>query len=314
MATILLLGAGGQVGWELLPRLRALGEVVATVRSPTSVPELKACRTLDITDAAEVRAVVREVRPDAIVNAAAWTAVDKAESEPAAADEANATAPRVLAEEAQRLGSVLVHYSTDYVFDGSGERPWNEDDPTGPLNVYGRTKLAGEEAIRASGVPHLILRTSWVYGAHGNNFVKTMLRLGKQREELRVVCDQIGAPTSARVIANVTARLLATADGDLSKRIRNFGGTYHLACTGETSWHGFAEEIFRLATEHKTPLVVQRVTPIPARDYPVPAARPLNSRLDCRRIAERFGVTMPTWQAALGEAFPDILTAMSSDG
>ena len=269
---ILLTGPTGQVGWELAPRLAALGEVVALDRS-----------ALDLADAGVLRARVRDVRPDVIVNAAAYTAVDRAESEPELALAINGVAPGVLAEEAKRLGALLVHYSTDYVFDGTKEGAYVEDDATNPLSVYGRTKLDGERAIRASGCRHLILRTSWVYASRGHNFLLTMLRLGAERSELRVVDDQRGAPTWARDIAGATVRLLTNPPE----------GLLHLTAAGETTWHGFACEIMRLAG---LTAVVQR---IPAAEYPAVARRPANSVLDNARLRAVAGIVMPPWEESL---------------
>jgi len=271
---ILLTGAGGQVGWELKSTLAALGEVKAFDRAQ-----------LDLADTPRLIAAVRAMQPDAIVNAAAYTAVDKAETEREAAFAVNATAPRVLAQEARRAGALLVHYSTDYVFDGGKATPYVEDDPTGPVSVYGESKLAGEQAIAASGCRHLVLRTSWVYGPRGRNFLLTMLRLAKERPELRVVDDQVGAPTSSLEIARATATLLAK--GAL--------GLYHLTATGETSWCGFARAILK-RVGMATPVVAIRT-----EDYPTPARRPRNSRLDCGRLRADHGVALAPWDEALAE-------------
>lgn len=293
MPRILLTGANGQVGWELQRSLASLGEVVAVHR-----------QGLDLSDADQIRKIVQDVRPGVIVNAAAYTAVDKAEEEEALAMAVNGTAPGVFAEQARAIGAALIHYSTDYVFDGSGDTPWTEQDPAGPLNVYGKSKLAGEQAVAAAGAPHLILRTSWVYGLHGNNFVKTMLRLGAERKDLSIVDDQIGAPTSARVIADVTAQIIAQAKGDAVGYLTGQGGLYHLTCRGATSWYGFAEEIFRLARARGLPLALETVNAIPSSAYPVPATRPLNSRLNCEKLREYFALQPPTWQYALQQSLP----------
>lgn len=281
MTRILLTGIGGQVGWELARSLQPLGEVVALDRAG-----------FDLADPDRMRAVLRDLKPAWIVNPAAHTAVDKAESEVALATAINATAPGILAEEAKRLDALLVHYSTDYVFDGGKPTPYVETDPTCPINIYGQTKLAGEEAIRASGCRHLILRTSWVYGMRGANFLRTMLRLAQERDELRVVADQIGAPTWSRMIAETTALMLA--------RHRNQAGIYHFVAGGETSWHGFAEAIVArghaLGLIAKTP-VVHRTT---SAEFPTPARRPANSRLDCGRLREDFGLSQPDWRTQLG--------------
>lgn len=271
---ILLTGAGGQVGWELKSTLAALGEVRAFDRA-----------RLDLADTPRLIAAVRAMQPDAIVNAAAYTAVDKAETEREAAFAVNATAPRVLAEEARRAGVLLVHYSTDYVFDGGKATPYVEDDSTGPLGVYGESKLAGEQAIAASGCRHLILRTSWVYGPRGRNFLLTMLRLAKERPELRVVDDQLGAPTSSLAIARATATLLD----------RRAQGLYHMTAAGETSWCGFARAILKRAGI-ATPVIAIRT-----EDYPTPARRPRNSRLDCGRLRADFSLVLPPWEKGLSE-------------
>jgi len=240
---------------------------------------------LDLADAPPLAAAVRALQPDVIVNAAAYTAVDKAESERDLAFAVNATAPRVLAEEAKRIGAMLVHYSTDYVFDGDKSSPYVEDDPARPINVYGESKLAGESAIQAAGCRHLILRTSWVYGPRGKNFFLTMKRLGKERSELRVVDDQVGAPTSSIAIADATAQLLS----------KGTEGLYHMSAAGETSWCGFAREIFRRAG------LATPVVGIPTKDYPTPARRPRNSRLDCSRLKGVSGVALAPWAEQLGE-------------
>jgi dTDP-4-dehydrorhamnose reductase len=283
---ILLTGCAGQLGRELKRSLACLGDVIACDR-----------QEFDLADPDALRDAVREAAPTVIVNAAAHTAVDKAESEPELAMAINAIAPGVLAEEAKRLGALLIHYSTDYVFDGTKPAPYTEDDSPAPLSVYGRSKREGELAIAATGARHLILRTSWVYGLHGANFMKTMLRLGKERDELRVVGDQIGAPTWSRHLADVTALVLARKD------IPN--GLYHLAAAGETSWHGYAEAIFyeaqRVGLMDKSP-VVHRIT---SADYPLPAARPANSRLDCSRFRRDFDLTLPDWRTGLIDCLAD---------
>ena len=287
---ILLLGCGGQVGWELQRSLAPLGAVTACdFDSPGA---LKA----DFAQPESLRALVAQVQPALIVNAAAHTAVDKAESEPDLARAINATAPGVLAQEAARSGALLVHYSTDYVFDGSGHQPRAEDAATGPLSVYGRTKLEGEEAIRASNCRHLIFRTSWVYAARGGNFAKTMLRLAAERESLNVIADQIGAPTGAELLADVTAHA--------ARHVRTepaLAGTYHCAAGGETSWHGYAR--FVIETAHAAGVALkcpaEAVKPIPTSAYPTPAARPLNSRLSTAKLQQAFGFTLPPWQAGV---------------
>ncbi len=287
---ILLLGCGGQVGWELQRSLAPLGAVTACDFDTPG--DLKA----DFSQPESLRALVSRVQPALIVNAAAHTAVDKAESEPDLARAINATAPGVLAEEAARRGALLVHYSTDYVFDGSGSQPRAEDAPTGPLSVYGRTKLAGEELIRASGCHHLIFRTSWVYAARGGNFAKTMLRLAAERELLNVIDDQIGAPTGAELLADVTAH---TALRTLAQP--TLAGTYHCAAGGQTSWHGYAQFVIEHARAAGMALKVapDAIKPIPTSAYPTPAARPLNSRLATHKLQQAFGLSLPEWQTGV---------------
>jgi len=292
---ILLLGPNGQVGWELRRALAPLGRVIALGREHDGL-----CG--DLTHPGELAGSVRMLRPDIIVNAAAHTAVDKAESEPALAELLNARAPATLAQLAAELGATLVHYSTDYVFDGSGEQPRDETAPTGPLSVYGRSKLAGEQAIQASGCRHLIFRTSWVYAARGGNFAKTMLRLAGEREQLRVIADQIGAPTGAELIADVTAHALRA----LAQR-PELAGLYHLAAEGQTSWHGYAEHVIAWARRHGQDLKVQTVEAIPTSAYPTPAQRPLNSRLDTTRLREAFGLHLPPWQSGVERMLTEFL-------
>ena len=284
---VLLLGKNGQVGWELQRSLAPLGELVALDRQ--GAPGLVG----DVSDLEGLAATVRALRPQLIVNAAAHTAVDKAESEPDLARRLNAEAPAVLAREAAACGALLVHYSTDYVFDGSGERPWREDDATGPLGVYGRTKLEGEQAIAASGCRHLILRTSWVYAARGGNFAKTMLRLARERERLTVIDDQWGAPTGAELIADVTAQAVAQL-----RQAPGKAGLYHLAAAGATTWFEYAKYVLAQA-QRAQPAIEMKVTevaPIATRDYPTPARRPHNSRLDCTRLQAAFDLRLPPWQ------------------
>ncbi|WP_342117181.1 dTDP-4-dehydrorhamnose reductase [Pseudoduganella sp. OTU4001] len=278
---ILLTGASGQVGYELERSLQGLGEVVAVDRSRMALDNLD-----------QVRSVIREVKPQLIVNPAAYTAVDKAESEPQLAHRINAEAPGVMAEEAKRLGAALVHYSTDYVFPGNQPGARREGDATGPANVYGASKLAGEQAIAASGVPHLIFRTSWVYGMRGKNFLLTMLRLAQERDELRVVADQHGAPTWSRTIADTTALVLAQARGPGEGWWQDHGGIYHLASQGETTWHGFTQAILAQAG------IDCRVLPITSAEYPVPAKRPEFSVLDSGKLMSQF-CNLPSWQEAL---------------
>lgn len=276
---ILLTGKNGQVGWELERTLATLGEVVAVDR-----------RGMDLADPDSIRNAVRAARPDLIVNAAAYTAVDKAESEPGLAMAINGTAPGVMAEEAKRLGAAMVHYSTDYVFDGTKTTPYTEEDAPNPINVYGKTKLAGEQAVQAAGIPHLIFRTSWVYGRRGKNFLLTILRLAQERDELKIVDDQVGAPTWSRLIAEATAQILAQRRANLSE----VGGLYHLTSAGRTSWHGFARAILDRAARPRPRLVA-----IPGADYPLPAPRPCNSGLSNQKMQRDFGLALPAWDAAL---------------
>lgn len=296
MTTILLTGSTGQVGWELARTLMPLGQVVIPQRSQF---DLAKPESLDM--------LVDQIRPDVIVNPAAYTAVDKAEEESEVALTINATAPAALARAAQRHGALLVHYSTDYVFDGKKSVAYTEDDATNPAGAYGRSKLAGEEAVRASGADHLIFRTSWVYAARGKNFLKTILRLAAEREELRIVVDQIGAPTWARLIAETTALALQQ---DLTRRKNGSfsSDTCNLTAAGETSWHGFASAIVAGAQASGAQLKCRSITPITTADYPLPAARPANSRLSGARLKERYELEMPGWDACmqlcLAELFP----------
>lgn len=285
---ILLTGANGQVGWELRRTLSCLGEVVALDS-----------RAMNLADADAVRRKVREIAPHIIVNPAAYTAVDKAESEPELAHAVNAVAPGILAEEADKLGALLAHYSTDYVFDGSGDTPGDEDDACAPLNVYGATKLAGERAIQATGCRHMIFRTSWVYGARGCNFLLTMRRLMRERPELKIVADQVGAPTWCRDLAEATAQVLSQVISPASSFDRGVPwGIYHMTNAGETSWHGFATAIQDLDEFDET-CAPAHLLPIPSSDYPTPAKRPLNSRLNNSKLAQTFGLRLQDWRAAL---------------
>ncbi|MDI1236086.1 MAG: dTDP-4-dehydrorhamnose reductase [Polaromonas sp.] len=295
---ILLLGKNGQVGWELQRSLAPLGEVIALDRRSADL-----CG--DLADLAGISATVRQVRPDVIVNAAAYTAVDKAESDAATAHVVNAEAPGVLAEAASAVGAWLVHYSTDYVFDGSGSKPWEENDPTGPLNVYGRTKLEGEQHIVARCAKHLILRTSWVYAARGGNFAKTMLRMGKERDRLTVIDDQFGSPTSSELLADVTAHMVRSV---LTGAAGRFAGIYHLAAAGETSWHGYARFVLDCAS--KTGLALKAsastVDPIPTTAFPTPAIRPRNSRLNTAKLQDNFSLYLPAWQQGIARMLTEI--------
>jgi len=286
MLRILLTGKTGQVGFELQRTLAPLGAVIALD-----------AEHLDLASPDAIRKKVREIKPQIIVNAAAYTAVDRAESEPDLAMKLNGIAPGVLAEEAKRLGALMVHYSTDYVFDGTKDSPYIETDTPNPLSVYGRSKLAGDQAIQATGVPHYIFRTSWVYAARGQNFVRTMLRLGRERSELRIVDDQIGAPTWARFIAEATAQVLRQL-GDGHKAIGDRAGIYNLTATGAVSWYGFASAIFAEA-KVQLGMTPPKLIPITTAEYPLPARRPANSRLDNSRFSVTFGLTPPPWDKML---------------
>lgn len=286
---ILLLGANGQVGHELRRSLAPLGEIIATTRNGTL--DGMDVEIADFDEPASLPALVERISPEVVVNAAAYTAVDRAENEPEAAFRANAEAPRRLAEACAARDALLVHYSTDYVFDGAGTRAYREDHPTGPLGVYGESKLAGERAIAASGCRYLVFRTAWVYGNHGANFMRTMLRLGAERDELRVVADQVGSPTPAALIADVTAQIIAGPAPT--------AGIFHLAAEGQTSWHGFAEAIFERAHRRGLLARLPRVLPITTADYPTPARRPAFSGLDSTALQQTFGVVLPDWRQGL---------------
>ena len=283
---VLITGANGQVGWELQRSLAPLGEVLALGHAQ-----------LDLANADAIRQALRHAAPDLIVNAAAYTAVDRAEQEPELAQAVNGDAPGIMAEEAQRLNAALVHFSTDYVFDGSKGAPYEEIDAPNPQSVYGATKLAGEKAISAVNGAHLILRTSWVYGARGKNFLLTMQRLTRERDELRVVDDQIGAPTWSRMLAEATGLILGQClhKGNVAERLHEKSGLYHLSAAGQTSWFGFASAIVQHA--EKAP----RMTPIPTSDYPLPAARPAYSVLANDKIARNFSIRLPDWHQSLGQ-------------
>ncbi|MGA8035649.1 MAG: dTDP-4-dehydrorhamnose reductase [Candidatus Acidiferrales bacterium] len=307
---ILLTGKNGQVGYHLIEHLSSLGQVVAVDREQ-----------LDLANAVAIREIVRTVRPDVIVNAAAYTAVDNAEKESAIARAVNADAPTLLAEELNKTRGLLIHYSTDYVFDGEKHTPYTENDPTNPLSAYGRTKLAGENGIRNSGVDHLILRTAWVYGARGKNFLLTILRMATQREELRIVNDQFGAPTSSEAIASITAEILRRIIGESNSAPATANcapellGTYHVTARGETTWFHFANAIlnrakdvqpgttwFEAATQGQ-PLKTRSVLPITTADYPTPARRPAYSVLSNSRLKQSLGIELPGWEAQLEEIF-----------
>jgi dTDP-4-dehydrorhamnose reductase len=296
MKRIFLTGATGQIGWELARTLMAMGQVIIPARD-----------RYDLERPESLRPLLDAVRPDVILNAGAYTAVDKAEEEPERVLAINAVAPAVLSMAARRHNALLVHYSTDYVFDGSKPDPYDEDDAAYPASAYGQSKLSGEEVVRASGCDFLIFRTSWVYAARGNNFLKTILRLAHEQEELRIVSDQVGAPTWARLIADVTALALQQ---DLALRsIGQFeSGIFHLTASGETSWHGFATAIVNDALERGASLKCRTITPISTAEYPCAAARPANSRLSGARLAARYGLGMPGWERCMrycmAELFP----------
>ncbi len=295
---ILLLGQGGQVGWELQRALAPLGELIgADFDSPGE-------RKADFSQPETVQALLERVRPDIVVNAAAHTAVDKAESEPELARAINASTPGLVARWAAAHGAWLVHYSTDYVFDGSGSAARDETAATAPLSVYGRTKREAEALIAASGCRHLILRTSWVYAARGGNFAKTMLKLAAERDALKVIDDQIGAPTGAELLADVTAHALRVAQAR-----PEVSGLYHCTAAGETSWHGYATQVLRQAQAAGVALKVapEAVQPIPTSAYPTPAQRPLNSRLDCRRFSDTFGLRLPERQRGVERMLTEVL-------
>ena len=294
---ILLLGKGGQVGWELQRSLSVLGQV-------TALDFDSQAHCGDFANPEGVRDTVRQLRPQVIVNAAAHTAVDKAESEPEFARLLNATTPGLVAEEAARLGAWLVHYSTDYVFDGSGTRPWVETDTPAPLSVYGATKLEGEQRIQQSGCQHLILRTSWVYAARGGNFAKTMLRLGQERERLTVIDDQWGAPTGGDLLADVTAHAIR----HLQHRPQD-GGLYHCVAAGETTWHSYAKFVLENASkaQQAIKIIAKEVVPVPTSAFPTPAKRPHNSRLATAKLQTTFGLQLPHWQTGVARMLAEIL-------
>jgi dTDP-4-dehydrorhamnose reductase len=287
MTKILLTGSSGQVGGELLRELEGLGEVIAPGRE-----------RMNLADADSVRAVVRAVQPRWIVNPAAYTAVDQAESEPELAYAINRDAVRVMGEEAQRIGAGVIHFSTDYVFNGCGMKPYVETDATGPVSVYGASKLAGERALAESCAAHLIFRTSWVYGATGKNFLLTILKLAREREVLSVVGDQHGAPTWSRDLAKMTAAVLGQLETD---DLESLGGVYHAAGAGETTWYGFAAEAIRKLQEKEPGVALAKIESISTVDYPTPARRPENSRLNCGKLAERLGWRMLDWRESVGE-------------
>ncbi|WP_191832901.1 dTDP-4-dehydrorhamnose reductase [Pseudomonas fluorescens] len=294
---ILLLGKNGQVGWELQRSLAPLGELLALDSRSSDY-----CG--DLNDLPGLAATVERFAPDVIVNAAAYTAVDKSESEPDVAYRVNSEAPAVLAREAKRLNALLVHYSTDYVFAGDGQAPWQENDPVQPLSVYGASKLAGEQAIQASGCSHLIFRTSWVYAARGNNFAKSMLRLARERDSLNVIDDQFGAPTGADLLADVTAHAIRAV-----RQNPDLAGLYHLAAAGETTWHRYAKFVLGQAEVAGMDLKVAStmVGAITTDEYPTPARRPSNSRLNTQKIQNNFALRLPDWQAGVARMLTEIL-------
>ena len=294
---ILLLGAAGQVGTELRRSLAAVGDLVPATRDG-KLPDGAACEAADFDAPGSLRPLILRTMPDVVVNAAAYTAVDRAESEPEAAFRVNAEAPAVLADACKACDALFVHYSTDYVFDGTGTRPYREDDPTAPVGVYGASKLAGEEAVRSSGARHLILRTAWVYAAHGSNFLLTMLRLARERDRLKVVADQQGSPTSAGLIADTTARILERGVAQ--------SGIRHLTASGQTSWHGFAEAIFAAAIARGVLERAPVVDPIGTSDYPTPARRPAYSVLDNRRLQTEYAIELPDWRDGLGRVIAEL--------
>jgi dTDP-4-dehydrorhamnose reductase len=301
---ILLVGAHGQVGREALPLLSALGEVVNLTRAE-----------LDLTDAAAIRATVRQVKPRWIVNAAAYTAVDKAEGDSRTAFAINGDAPGVLGEEAFRIGAPVIHFSTDYVFSGEGTRPWREEDPTGPLGVYGTSKLAGEQALAHSGAAHFIFRTSWVFGAHGENFLLRIFQLALEREELKIVDDQVGSPTWSGTLGQLVAHTIAQGEQDArrlgvtpTEAVRPMSGVYHACSRGFTSWFGFASEFLQIAQKELPERTFARLAPIPSSAYPTPAVRPRNSRMDCEKLARTLKFEMPAWQDSTSRVMQDVLS------
>lgn len=298
---ILLLGKRGQVGWELQRSLTPLGEVVALSHDSQNY-----CG--DLTNLQGLAETVRQIKPNIIVNAAAYTAVDQAEGEPELARILNTDAPAVLGREAELLGAWLIHYSTDYVFDGSGTTPWLETDATGPLSTYGATKLTGEQAIQKSGCNYLIFRTSWVYSARGNNFAKTMMRFATERENLTVIDDQIGAPTGSDLLADVTAHTIRSVQDH-----PELGGLYHLVAGGETSWHGYASFVINhaLNTGCKLKTSLNSIEPVPSHAFPTAARRPKNSRLDASKLQANFDLTLPHWQAGVTRMLTEILEKQS---
>ena len=300
---ILLLGKGGQVGWELQRSLSVLGQVLALDFDTTEVDGMPVCG--DFGQPERVAQTVRTLKPDVIVNAAAHTAVDKAQSEPDLARLLNATTPGLIAQEAKQLGAWLMHYSTDYVFDGSGTTPWVETDTAAPLNVYGQTKWEGEQAIVQSGCRHLILRTSWVYGARGGNFAKTMLKLAQERDELKVINDQVGAPTGADLLADVSAHMLSRAQ---SRHDETLSGIYHCVAAGHTSWFEYANFVLSAAKSINPALLLRAsVMPVPTSAFPTPAPRPHNSRMNTQKLQSTLGLHLPDWQLGVRRMLTEFL-------
>lgn len=297
---ILLLGKNGQVGWELQRSLAPLGEVLALDRNSTS-------HCGDLSNLEGLADTVRVFRPDVVVNAAAYTAVDKAESDQSTANLINALAPEVLARACAAIGAYLVHFSTDYVFDGAGQKPWLESDATGPLNVYGHSKLAGEKGIAKQGAKHVIFRTSWVYGTEGGNFAKTMLRLAQEREKMAVINDQFGAPTGAALLADITALCLQRIQPEQHEPY--LSGIYHLAAAGETTWHAYAKYVLQQAQSLKPSLkyTVKEVAAVATTEFQTPAARPLNSRLNCSQLENALQLKLPAWQTGVDAMLAKIL-------
>jgi dTDP-4-dehydrorhamnose reductase len=300
---ILLTGVTGQVGAALRAPLESVGSVIAADRG-----------MLDLSRPEQLPSVLDRMSPDLIVNPAAYTAVDRAEDEREPAFLVNAQAPGDIARWAAGRGVPLIHFSTDYVFDGSGQRPWRENDRTGPLSVYGASKLAGEQAIRSAGGPHLIIRTSWVYAAHGSNFLRTIARLAREREELRIVADQFGAPTSARLLAVAVADILRRSGPRLAERFAASGGLVNISASGETTWHGFATAIVAGLRARNVPLVVQSIQPIPTEAYPTKTRRPANSRFDLARLKSLFGIDTPRWDEALSPELDRLAIALQRPG